>query len=379
LQQSTDSILAALAKNARTTLADAQSLPPGIYHDPEILDLEINRVFRKEWVCLGRLAEIPEPGDYISRDIIDAPVFVVRQRDQSVKAFANVCVHRASRLLEGNGHVARISCPYHSWTYDLDGQLVGAPFMNETAGFDVRNHRLREIACDIWEGFIYVNLDAGAESISERLKNLGDLVADFRMDDYVPVFAQEDTWYTNWKCLVENYMDAYHIHRVHKDSFGKHGSSEDQTYLFDGEDAYSYHYVQEDDGPKSVQPHPDNTWLQGDNRNRTWLINIFPSHTMQLQPDMLWYLSILPDGLDKVRIRWAVSIPREILDGSKDKQATIDEVMSLLHQVNGEDKPIVENVFQATASPDAVQGPLSYLERNVWQFGRYVARKLCTQ
>jgi phenylpropionate dioxygenase-like ring-hydroxylating dioxygenase large terminal subunit len=97
---------------------------------------------------------------------------------------------------------------------------------------------------------------------------------------------------------------------------------------------------------------------------------------MQLQPDMLWYLSILPDGLDKVNIRWAVSIPAEILEAAKVRQAVIDEVMALIHQVNGEDRPIVENVFRSTASPDAAQGPLSYLERNVWEFGRYLARRL---
>ena len=197
------------------------------------------------------------------------------------------------------------------------------------------------------------------------------------MADYVPVFVQEETWNTNWKCLVENYMDAYHVHRVHKDSFGKHGSSEAQTTLLDGEDAFSYHYVLEDEGPKAVAAHPDNTWLKGDNRHRTYLINIFPSHTMQLQPDMLWYLSILPAGYDKVSIRWAVSIPAEILAAAGDKKAYIDEVMSLLHKVNSEDRPVVESVFRTTRSPEAVQGPLSYLERNVWQFGRYLARNLC--
>ena len=161
------------------------------------------------------------------------------------------------------------------------------------------------------------------------------------------------------------------------ESFGKYGSSEEQTKLFDGEDAYSFHFVEEGDGPKSVHAHANNTWLTGPDRNRTYLINIFPCHTIQLQPDMLWSLSILPDGQSKVHIRWAVSIPAEILDAARDRQAHIDGVMKLLHQVNSEDLPIVENVFRTTRSPDAEQGPLSYLERNVWQFGRYLARKLC--
>jgi len=376
VRPSTDNLLQLLAQNANASFDDAQSLPPGIYHSSEILELEREHLFGKDWICLGRTAEIPGKGDYLCRDIIDAPVFVVRQRDDSVKAFANVCVHRASRLLSGAGHVSRISCPYHSWTYELDGQLIGAPFMSKTPGFDVANHKLKELACESWEGFIYVSLQPDPTPIDKQLSALTGLVAGFRMTDYVPVFAKEESWNTNWKCLVENYMDAYHLHRVHKDSFGKYGSSEEQTHLFPGEDAFTYHYVQEEEGPHTVNAHPDNTWLKGSDRLKTFLINIFPSHLIQLQPDMLWYLSLLPDGLDQVSIRWAVSIPAEILDSAKNRQATIDEVMNLLHQVNSEDRPIVENVFRSSASPDASQGPLSYLERNVWEFGRYLARKL---
>ena len=376
LNRDTDAILAALAANAAGAFDEALSLPPGIYHDAEILRREVAEIFRREWLCLGRLAEIPNAGDYIARDLAGAPVFVIRQRDGDVKAFANVCRHRAASLLEGDGHVAKISCPYHSWTYELDGQLIGAPFMQETPGFDVKTQRLRELRCDTWQGFVYV-CQGDAPTLGDRLASLGDLVGDFRMGDYAPVYTTEETWNTNWKCLVENYMDAYHVHRVHRDSFGKYGSSEEQTHLFDGEDSYSYHYVQEETGDKSVSPHPDNTWIRDENRHRTWLINVFPAHTMQLQPDMLWYLSMLPDGVDKVRVRWGVSIPGEILEGASDRQAVIDEQMDLIHQVNGEDKPIIENVFRTTRSPDAIQGRLSYLERNVWQFGRYLARNLC--
>jgi phenylpropionate dioxygenase-like ring-hydroxylating dioxygenase large terminal subunit len=377
LARETAAILDALAANAAEGFEQALSLPPAIYHDPAILELEVEQLFRREWLCAGRAAEIAEPGDYIARDLAGAPVVAIRQRDGRVRAFANVCLHRAAQLLEGDGHAARISCPYHSWTYDLDGQLVGAPFMQQTPGFDVRHHRLTELRCETWQGFVYVNADAGATPLSTRLAGLATLIEDYRMADYVPVYSTEETWPTNWKCLVENYMDAYHIHRVHRASFAKYGSSEALTTLLDGEDGWSCHYVQEEAGRKAVAPHPDNDWLRRENHHRTWLINVFPAHTMQLQPDMLWYLSLIPQGIEAVRVRWAVSIPREILEGSSDRQAVIDEVMSLVHQVNSEDKPVVENVFRTTASPHATRGRLSYLERNVWQFGRYLARRLC--
>ncbi|MDH3440937.1 MAG: aromatic ring-hydroxylating dioxygenase subunit alpha, partial [Gammaproteobacteria bacterium] len=321
---STERTLKALADNANRSFTEALSLPPGSYHDRQVYDLELERVFRQDWICIGRHAEMPNPGDYIARDIVDSPVFVIRQRDGSVKAFANVCLHRAARLLDGSGHVSRISCPYHSWTYDAGGQLIGAPFMNETPGFDSSSLRLRELHCESWEGFVYVSLADSASSPGDALAGLTELVGDFRMGDYVSVFEHEESWDANWKCLVENYMDSYHIHRVHKDSFARYGSSEDITHLFPGTDAYAYHLIQEDEKRKSVYAHPENTWLKGDDRFKTYLINIFPSHVIQLQPDLLWYLSILPEGVDRLRIRWAVSIPAEILDNAPSRETAIE-------------------------------------------------------
>lgn len=373
---SAETVLKALAANANGSFAEATSLPPAIYHDQQVHELELERLFRQDWICIGRHAEMPNPGDYISRDVADSPVFVVRQGDGSVKAFANVCLHRSARLLEGSGHVARISCPYHSWTYAVDGRLIGAPFMNETPGFETSSFRLKELRCESWEGFIYVSLSGDATPLSESLAGLTGLVSDFRMGDYVSVFEHVETWDANWKCLVENFMDSYHIHRVHKESFARYGSSEDITHLFPGDEAYTYHLIQENEARRSVYAHSENTWLTGDDRYKTYLINIFPSHVIQLQPDLLWYLSILPDGIDRLHIRWAVSIPAEILDHAPDREAEIEKQMSLIHQVNSEDKTIVANVFRTTKSQDAVQGPLSYLERNLWDFGRYLASRL---
>ncbi len=373
---STADLLSALRANANVAFDEAQSLPPAVYHDQGILDLEVDQLFRRDWICIGRLAEMQAPGDYLCRDIIDTPVFAIRQRDSGVRAFANVCVHRSARLLDGCGHATRISCPYHSWTYDLDGRLIGAPFMQDTSGFDTADWRLRELACDTWEGFVYVSLASEPAPLADSLAGLSAVLGDFRMGDYVSVYAHEESWQANWKCLVENYMDAYHLHRVHKDSFARYGSSEDITQLFPGEAAYTWHVVQENEARKSVHAHPDNTWLEGDDRYKTCLVHVFPSHVLQLQPDMLWYLSILPDGVDRLTVRWAVSIPREILDSATDRQEVIDRQMNLIHQVNGEDRPIVENVFQATRSALAAQGPLSWLERNLWDFCRYLARRL---
>ena len=366
-----------VAENASREFEQALSLPPAIYHDEDILALEERELFRKGWICAGRTAEIPKPGDYLTLDITDQPVIVVRQKDGSVQAYPNVCLHRCARLLEGQGHVSKISCPYHSWTYDLDGQLIGAPFMHRTPGFDKNNFKLRALRCEVWHGFIYVSLNADARAIGDQLSALGEEISGYRIADYVPVYEETEVWATNWKCLVENFMDVYHLHRVHADSFNKYSQNEETTFMFPGEDAYCWQYIQEDGGEHSVKAHPDNSWLEGERRNRTVLFNIFPAQVVQLQPDLLWYLSIMPEGLGKVRIRWAVSIPKEFLDGADDREAHIKAELDLLKQVNSEDQPTVESVFRATSLHGAERGPLSWLERNCFDFGRYLARELC--
>ena len=366
-----------LQQNAARKFSQSLSLPPAIYHDPQIYEMEIEKIFYRDWICAGRLAEIPRAGDYISIDIAGRPVFIVRQKDETVKAFSNVCPHRSSRIVAGSGHARRLVCPYHSWTYDLDGRLVGAPFMQATSEFSVDRIRLRELNCTLWQGFVYVSLNPDAEDFGQHLKELDAQIGKLEFADYVPVHTETEVWQSNWKCLVENYMDVYHLHRVHADSFAKYGSHEDSTYFFPGNDFYCYHYVQERDERWSVRPHEKNTRLHGDERYRTWLINIFPSHTIQLQPDLLWYLSILPLGTDQLEVRWSVSVPQDFLDDPDGGEKHVNENLDLLNQVNGEDKEAVERVQRGTAEPEAVQGPLSSLERSVWDFGRYLARRLC--
>ena len=212
--------------------------------------------------------------------------------------------------------------------------------------------------------------------MAERLQGLHEIVGQFRMADYEPVFEGDEIWDTNWKCLVENFMDAMHIHRVHKDSFAKDGIAEDFTTCFAGDAHFTWHHIEAKSDAGRGFAHESNTWLSDEYRSRILLLGLFPNHTIQLQPDMMWYLSIMPQGTSRVRIRWRVSIPREILDNSPDRVKIIADLKELLTQVNSEDRPVVEGLFQATASTLARAGPMSHLERNVYEFDRYIARKL---
>jgi Phenylpropionate dioxygenase and related ring-hydroxylating dioxygenases, large terminal subunit len=180
----TEILLAELARLANGPLTAATAMPPGLYHDPEIFARERDRLFARGWLCPGLAAEIPKPGDYLSFSVNDQPLFVIRGEDGAIRAFANVCLHRMMRLVEGRGSCSRIVCPYHAWTYGIDGQLLAAPHMKRTPGFDPREHHLAEIRCEIWQGWIYVTLDPAAESVARLLAPLEAMVAPYDMAGY---------------------------------------------------------------------------------------------------------------------------------------------------------------------------------------------------
>lgn len=216
----TDAILTALATRAAGGSDQAAAMPPGIYTSGDVLAREETGIFARDWLCPGLAAEIPEPGDYLTFSIGTQPVFTVRGSDGVIRSFANVCRHRMMQLLEGRGRTRRVVCPYHAWTYDLKGQLIGAPHMEWSTGFRKGEICLPEIRTEIWEGWIYITLDPGAPPVAERLKPLQKTVARFAMQNYIPVVSQDHVWQTNWKLICENFMEGYHLPVAHKNTIG---------------------------------------------------------------------------------------------------------------------------------------------------------------
>lgn len=142
-----------------TELASAHHAPSLVYTSPAVFELEKKRLFMKDWLCVARVEEVENPGDYLTHDIMGEPIIVARNSDGVLHAYYNMCAHRGAELVQGRGNVKRLKCPYHAWTYDLAGQLVGAPFMKETKGFDIADCRLRPLRLDTWAGWIFVSFD----------------------------------------------------------------------------------------------------------------------------------------------------------------------------------------------------------------------------
>ena len=192
------------------------SIPAHWYGDPQIYRLEQERIFAREWMLIGFAAQMTHPGDTIARDIAGRPVFVIRTRDGGVRAFLNICRHRAARLVpEGAGHCDVLRCPYHGWVYDAEGRLKALPEFGDASELDRGKLGLIPVKAAEWRGLIFVNCDPEAGSVET---GLGDLVGEAERFPLEQFRWQERTVYEldiNWKNYTDNYMEGYHIPYLH--------------------------------------------------------------------------------------------------------------------------------------------------------------------
>ena len=372
-------ILKKLQQAAGEDFQQAHPIPADANHSAEFLDHELRHVFSKDWVCIGREDELPEYGDYLTDEIAGAPVMAVRQQDGQIKGFINACAHRFACLLPNQrGSSKRFTCRYHAWTYDCNGDLLRAPYMEMKSDFNVSQHRLKSIPCDIWEGFVYLSLDSNQTSIEARLKPLTEnIVGRYDMSCYKTAFRETMIWNANWKNLIENFTESYHVPMAHRKTFAKHGKPLEDYICGEDSDFYGYHRAPQASATGSGAAHPDNDRLKGEWRRMMIDFCVFPCHLVTLMPDYLWWISVQPHGTRQMKAHWGVAFPPEVLAdiADQDYQQWICDFKTYMDVANDEDKVLVEALHQGTRSPLLPKGTYHPIERNLWQFNRYLARK----
>ena len=226
----------------RRPMMDAETLQSWCYTSPEFYRREVETIFMKIWNFFGRADQIPNPGDYHAFEFVGVPLVILRDRQGELRAFANTCRHRGTLLLDGTGNCRAIKCPYHGWVYSLNGELTGAPDMDETTGFDRKDYGLIPLRLETWGGFMFVNFDPDAEPLMDFLGELPTMLASHDLEDMVTTRHQEYLLDCNWKLFVENAMEAYHIPNVHKESISKHKAKKRREALPipNGEFVYLY-------------------------------------------------------------------------------------------------------------------------------------------
>ncbi|MBO1325556.1 Rieske 2Fe-2S domain-containing protein [Acetobacter sp. TBRC 12305] len=366
--------LAELQANVSVPFAQARAMPRSVYLSQDFLDIENRDIFGKEWLCAGRASALAKPGDYLTMEIAGKPVIVVRDRDMTLRAFSNVCMHRMSTLLQGSGNTRAIVCPYHAWTYSLDGSLRGTMAMEQNEGFCKDHYKLPTFRCEEWLGWIMVSINPDIEPAAQKFAHLGKLVERYGMENYVQAFSETMEWDTNWKILAENFMESYHVPICHRKTIGPQVSL-DEVELEEGHPTYNYHCSLKGEENYLALAHPDNTRLEGEDRRRTYIISLYPGLFISLSPGYFWYLSLYPIAPGKVQVVYGGGLaPEFIADGKSAEHFAA--LKSLLDEVNEEDKGCTEKVFNGLRGGLAEPGHLSHLERPNYDFAKYIASKL---
>ncbi len=362
-----------LVENVSAPFDEARAMPRSVYTSAEFLDAELNNVFAKEWVSVGRASGLKAPGDYLTFELAGQPIIVLRGPDGKLRAMSNVCRHRMSTILEGSGNRRALVCPYHGWTYNLDGSLRGAPAMELNKGFCKEDYALPSVRCEEWLGWIMVTLNPDAPPVAEQLSEVRALIDDFQMETYVETFRETHLWDTNWKILAENFMESYHLPVCHSGTIGGLSRLEDMICP-PGRKQFNYHTILKDDSLKIALAHPDNTRLKGDRRRTTFLLAVYPSLLVTLTPGYFWYLSLHPKGPGQVSIVYGGGMSPDFAY-SPEAQGHFAAVKKLLDTVNVEDRGCTERVFKGLSSELASPGHLSHLERPNFDFAQYLAER----
>lgn len=362
---------AAAAPAAR--VQDDESLPAWIYRDPDFFAAERDAVFRPAWQLVCHVSDVPDPGDFHTLDFLGEAIVAVRGEDGRVRSFHNVCRHRGARLLDGaRGHCGRrIACPYHRWTYALDGTLVGVPHLNDYPGLEMRDYGLVPLEQEIFMGFVFVRLASGLPGVHEMLAPYLEELAAYRLEDLVPqgrvtLRPRE----VNWKNVADNYSDGLHINVAHPGLtrlFGRDYGLEARAWV----DRMWGALVDTPSGNWSERRYqallPDVTYLPPAQRRCWTYFKLWPNTAFDLYPDQVDFMQFIPVSATQTLIR---EIAYVLPDERREMRAARYLNWRINRQVNLEDKALIERVQAGMGSGSYAAGPLGAGEVCLRSFAR---------
>ncbi len=352
-------------QSVRLPLEQASHIPSYFYTSPEIFRLEQERLFMKDWLCVGRTEEIANPGDYFTFKILDEPIVIARTRTGEINAFSNVCAHRGVEVAEGRGHTDKFSCPYHAWTYDLSGRLLGAPHMKNAVDFDVAACRLPEVKVGVWGGWIFVNLDTEAVPFESFIARFDREFSFLRLQDCRLADRITFELDCNWKFVVENFFDVYHAMVVHAGSFGKYRDAVDYFRTAHGQDSLIGYYNSAALVPGGKSLFGNMPWLEDKPATFACLGHLAPNFQMFGRCDNAIIDLIWPIAPEKTRLQLHILFPKQLFD-----RPDFEEKLQVYHdfqvRVIEEDRALVTSLQAGARSKKFVPGRMAQLEHGVY-------------
>lgn len=353
------------------------TLPAKHYTDPETYRLELDRIWARTWLCAGREEELPEPGSFFVRNVAGASVLVVRREDGKVGAYHNVCRHRGTLLCgqESGQAPGKFQCPYHAWTYGLDGRLLSAPHMDKVSEFREDDYPLNAVRVETWDGHVFLNLDPAAAPLAAQLGALPERFRPWGMSDLRRVERRVYPLKANWKLIIQNYSECLHCPLVHpqlqKRSHYLSGANEppQPTYL-GGRMDLRPGFDSLDDQPSVRRPLPG---LDATEARHVYYYAILPNLLLNLHPDYMLTFTLWPRSHDATDIvcEWHFH-PDEMARPGFDPSGAI----SFWELTNKQDWELSERAQAGISSRGYQPGPYSNREELLMALDRFVLDRL---
>jgi phenylpropionate dioxygenase-like ring-hydroxylating dioxygenase large terminal subunit len=375
-----DELLASLDASIQD-VSRAATLPAALYTSPEVLAVEAETMFMKEWLCVGRAERIANVGDWFTVTMVDEPIIVARNKDSDICAMSAVCQHRAMQVCEGEGNSTTFKCPYHHWNYGLDGRLLGAPAMERTEAFDKADFGLPQLRVELWQGFVFVNFDADAAPLAPTLERYAPFVRNYDLEHAIcpGTFTLEGMpW--NWKVMFENFNDGYHANRLHQyvQDFCPSSMSEFPVPWSDDSNVIfrTAGYTHIDGGFNAthrviMDVFPE---LTEEERTRSTFALMPPTLCFGTAPDQCFFFLIRPTGPETIDVEIGYIFHPSALDDPlfEQKMALSDAGVQVFVQ---QDQDATTKVQRGLRSRFAPRGRYSWQEESHIQFNRWLVQR----
>ena len=351
---------------SRTVLG--QKTLPGEYFTSDVIyEEEWKKIFSQRWICVGREAEISHPGAYFLRQIGAESVIVVHDQAGNIQAFYNVCRHRGTRLCQTDGQFSQtIQCPYHAWTYGLDGRLLGAPTLQDNSDFDKEAYGLHRVATAVWEGLIFINLAIQPEPFEEAFAPLLDKFKAWQIPTLTETHQIVYEVKANWKIIFHNYSECYHCPAIHPKL------NELTPYRNSSNDLEEGFIL---GGPMKMSKPQGSMTMNGrvcapilnQTNGLVYYYTIFPTLFLSLFPDYVMTHRLEPISPNRTRIicDWLFA-PQN----SQNDLFNPDEAIQFWDMTNRQDWDVCEWTQQGVSSQAFTPGPYSDLESMLAAFDR---------
>jgi phenylpropionate dioxygenase-like ring-hydroxylating dioxygenase large terminal subunit len=288
-------------------VTESRLLPPVCYTSPEFFAFEMQSIWSHDWIAVGRTDQIPDPGDFFSLTMAGEPLLIVRDNRGEVNVLSAVCRHQGMIVNDGSGNCKAFTCPYHRWTYGLDGHLMGAPAMDKSVGFDKSEVCLPSTKVEVWNGFIFMNFDPEAPPLAPTLGGAEQALKNYELASAHTILDEAPVLPWNWKVMLENFVDGYHAHRLHPFIYD-YGPGEGLSFLpWSDENNHITRFNRQTIKDASFNPTlkavlPVFRNLTDDERMNGLFVLFPPSLALAIQADQIVYFIISPRGATEIQI-----------------------------------------------------------------------------